>query len=255
MMILALLGFIVVCCIDPKLFSRIESHLCFHPQDKAVPYCFELFMMAGNSTVINESCATPSTQEIFSSSDVETDDIFLTVQRSTKAICLIYNDLLAKAKNDFIAELSEYSSVSELRYVRDMVYSLVKRKLNHKNIGHLCERRSGPNVKENLVKDIYNLYSLGEESIQSLPQSMLKPDSKNRHQESQIDSVLCKTLFVSKSELDDLRTEPLFKLSELKEEVKTHTYPRCQPPNLALTSPCISSPHSTPVAADLQASR
>ena len=83
---------------------------------------------------------------------------------------------------------------------------------------------------------------------------MLKPDSKNRHQESQTDSVLCKTLFVSKSELDDLRTELLFKLSELKEEVKTHAYPRCQPPNLALTSPCISSPHSTPVAADLQAS-
>ena len=64
---------------------------------------------------------------------------------------------------------------------------------------------------------------------------------------------MCKTLFVSKSELDDLRTELLLKLSKLKEEVKMHTYPRCQPPNLALTSPCISSPHSTPVAADLQA--
>ena len=128
-------------------------------------------MMAGNSTVINESCATPSTQELFSSSDFETDDIFLTVQRSTKAFCLIYNDLFAKAKNDFIAELSEYSSVSELRYVRDMVYSQVKRKLNHKNIGHLCEQRSGPNVKENIVRDIYNLYSLGEESIRHFPKA------------------------------------------------------------------------------------
>ena len=49
---------------------------------------------------------------------------------------------------------------------------------------------------------------------------MLQQDSKNRHQKSQTDSVLCKTLFVSKSELDDLRTEHLFKLSELKEEVK-----------------------------------
>ena len=151
-------------------------------------------MMAGNSTVINESCATPSSQELFSSSDVETADIFLTVLRSTKAICLIYNDLFAKTKNDFIAELPGYSSVPELRYIRDIVYYLVKRKSNHKNIGHLCERRSGSDVKENLVKDIYNLYSLGEESIQSLPRSMLKPDSKNRHQESQTDSVLCKTL-------------------------------------------------------------
>ena len=106
-------------------------------------------------------------------SDVETDDIFLTVQRSIKAISLIYNNLFAKAKNDFIAELSEYSSVSELRYIRDMMYSL--------------------------VKDIYNLYSLGEESIQSLPKSMLKPDSKNRHQESQTDSVLCKTLCLTQN--------------------------------------------------------
>ena len=44
---------------------------------------------------------------------------------------------------------------------------------------------------------------------------MLKPDNKNRHQESQTDSILCDTLFVSKSELDNLRTELLFKLSGL----------------------------------------
>ena len=105
-MIFALLGFMFVFCIDPKLFSRTESHLYFHPQDEAVPYGFPLFMMAGNSTVVNESCATPSTQELFSSYDVETDDIFLTVQRSTKAICLIYNDLFNQGKEWFyVAEL------------------------------------------------------------------------------------------------------------------------------------------------------
>ena len=59
---------------------------------------------------------------------------------------------------------------------------------------------------------------------------------------------------MSKSELDDLRTELFFKLSELKEEVKTYTYPSCQPPSPALSSPCISSPDSTSVAADLQVS-
>ena len=59
---------------------------------------------------------------------------------------------------------------------------------------------------------------------------------------------------MSNSELDDLRTKLLFKLSELKEEVKTYTYPSCQPPNVALSSPCISFPDPTPVAADLQVS-
>ena len=100
----------------------------------------------------------------------------------------------------------------ELRFVRDMVYSLVKKKLNHKSIGQLCERKSGSNVKENLIKDICSVYSLDEVSIQSLLKSMLKPDSKNRHRESQTDTVLCNTLFVFKSKLDDLRTELLFNI-------------------------------------------
>ena len=124
-MIVGLLGFIVAFCTDPKLFSRIELHLYFHPQDKAAPYCLPLFMMAGTSNVVNEFCATPidSTQELFSSYDAEIDDILLTVQRPTKAVCLICNDLFAKVKNDFIAELSEFCSVSELRYVRFGVFS------------------------------------------------------------------------------------------------------------------------------------
>ena len=83
---------------------------------------------------------------------------------------------------------------------------------------------------------------------------MLKPDSKNRHQGSQIDSVLYNTLFVSGSELGDLRTERLLKPSELKEELKTYTYTRCQPPNLALSSPCISVFGSTPIVADFRVS-
>ena len=59
------------------------------------------------------------------------------------------------------------------------------------------------------------MYSLGEVSIQSLLKSMLKSDSKNRHRESQTDSVLCNTLFVFKSELDDLRTELLFNIQAI----------------------------------------
>ena len=43
-------------------------------------------------------------------------------------------------------------------------------------------------------------------------------------------------------------------LSELKDEVKTYKYTRCHPPNLALSSPCISPPNSTPMAVDFQVS-
>ena len=52
---------------------------------------------------------------------------------------------------------------AELRYVRDMVFCLVKRKLGQSDLESLIERRSGAKVKDNLLKDIYYLYSLGGE--------------------------------------------------------------------------------------------
>ena len=76
--------------------------------------------------------------------------------------------MFANSRSDFISELSELCCVAELRYVRDMVFCIVKRKLGQSNLGSLIERRSGTNVKDNLLKDVYNLYSLGEKSIDAL---------------------------------------------------------------------------------------
>ena len=63
--------------------------------------------------------------------------------------------------------------IKELRYVRGLVVSVVRRRLKQA-LGPLVERKSGSNVKENLLKDIYNTYSLGEGSIQSLPKKQDK---------------------------------------------------------------------------------
>ena len=126
--------------------------------------------MAGNSNknadIDLSFTSVPATQELFSSP--EPADIFLTVQRSTFAVGKIYNDLFANSRSDFISELSELCCVAELRYVCDMVFCIVKRKLGQSNLGSLIERRSGANVKDNLLKDIYNLFSLGEKSIDAL---------------------------------------------------------------------------------------
>ena len=81
---------------------------------------------------------------------------FLTVQRSTAAIGIIYSELFGKSRTEFISELTVVCCVAELRYVRDMVYPLVKKKLNQNNLGQLTERRTGANIKENLLKDVYN---------------------------------------------------------------------------------------------------
>ena len=107
------------------------------------------------------------TQERFATSNP--DDIFLTLQRSTAAVFKIYNEYFAMPKNDFITGLSDLCCIPELRYVRDILYAIVKRKLNVNNLGQLTERRSGTNLKDNLVKDVYSLYSFGEGSLHSLP--------------------------------------------------------------------------------------
>ena len=156
------------------------------------------------------------TQELFATSNP--DDIFLTLQRSTAAVFKIYNEYLAMTKNDFITGLSDLCCIAELRYVRDILYAVVKRKLNVNNLGQLTERRSGTNVKDNLVKDVYNLYSFGEGSLHSLPKSMFKSELKFCHQEIQTDSCLSQTLFASKSDVDNVKNDLLAKLTELREE-------------------------------------
>ena len=155
------------------------------------------------------------TQELFATSNP--DDVFLTLQRSSAAVFKIHNEYFAMPKNDFITGLSDLCCIAELRYVRDMLYAIVKKKLNVNNLGQLTER-SGTNVKDNLVKDVYNLYSFGEGSLHSLPKSIIKSELKFCHQEIQTDSSLSQTLCVSKSDVDNVKKDLLAKLTELREE-------------------------------------
>ena len=94
------------------------------------------------------------------------------------------------------------------------IYAIVKRKLNVNKVGQLTERRSGTNVKDNLVQDVYTLYSFGEGWIYSLPKSMFKSESKFCHQEIQTDSCcLSQTPFASKSDADNVKNDLLVKLT------------------------------------------
>ena len=108
--------------------------------------------------------------------------------------------------------------IKELRYVHDLVVSVVRRRLKQA-LGPLVERKSGANVKENLLKDIYNIYSLREGSVQSLPKNIIKIDNKSQSQSVQTDSCLSNTIFASKLGLDTLRAELLNKITDIRHEV------------------------------------
>ena len=91
---------------------------------------------------------------------------------------------------------------------------IVKRKVKQA-VGPLVERKGGSNLKDSLLKDVYNLYSLGEGSIQSLPKNMIKCDTKYVNQSTETDACLSNTIFASKLDLDTLKDELINRISDL----------------------------------------
>ena len=92
-----------------------------------------------------------------------------------------------------------------------------KQRLGQSNLGSLIERRSGANVKDNLLRDIYNLFSLEEKSIDALPKNMIRSDTRFCSQEVQTDTCLNNTFFATKSDVEELKNDFLSKLSDLCE--------------------------------------
>ena len=149
-------------------------------------YWFALFEMAGTANadvtdidvdLDSSSFIIPSSQELQDTSKNNSGDMFLTIQSATATVSKTYTGYFALFKVDFLSSLLDRCDIEDLRYVRDMLVSIVKRKLKQ-TVGHLIERKSGNNLKENLVKYIYSLYSLGEGAIQCLPNQMIKCDSR-----------------------------------------------------------------------------
>ena len=109
----------------------------------------------------SSSFIIPSSQELQDTSRNNSGDIFLTIQSATTTLSKIYTEYFALSKVDFFSSLLDRCDIEDVRYVRDMLVSIVERKLKQ-TVGPLIERKSGNNLKENLVKDIYSLYCLGE---------------------------------------------------------------------------------------------
>ena len=99
-----------------------------------------------------------------------------------------------------------------------MMVSIVKRKVKQ-SVGPLVERKGGSNLKDNLLKDVYNLYSFGEGSVQSLPKNMIKCDTKYVNQSTETDACLSNTIFASKLDLDTLKDELINRISDLRHEM------------------------------------
>ena len=191
----------------------------------AVQACwFSLFAMAGTANpdmtdtdvdLDNSSFIVPSSQELQDTSRNNSGNVFLTIQSATTTVSKIYTEYFVLSKADFFSSLSDRCDIEDLLYVRDMLVSIVKRKLKQ-TVGPLIERKNGANLKGNLVKDIYSLYSLGEGAIQCLPKQMIKYDSRFVSEGVQTDNCLSNTVFVSISDLEAVRSELTNTLAEVR---------------------------------------
>ena len=119
--------------------------------------CF-LLVTASVQVLFSELFCTPPSLRNLSIATIKfyyfpsESDVLL--QRSTLTMYKIYNELLGKRRADFIFHLSESCDGTELRYVRDVLYTVMKRRTGSNQLGPLVERKSGENLKEKMVNDI-----------------------------------------------------------------------------------------------------
>ena len=128
-----------------------------------------------------------------------------------------------------------------------MMVSTVKRKVKQ-SVGPLVERKGGSNLKDNLLKDVYNLYSFGEGSIQSFPKNMIKCDTKFVNQSTETDACLSNTIFASKLDLDTPQDELINRISDLRHEMLNTNLSRRSPVPITLLLPIRKQPFLIPSA-------
>ena len=119
-----------------------------------------------------------------------------------------------------------------------MMYSVIKRRTASGHLGPLVERKSG-DLKDKLLKDIYNLYLFGEGTINSLPKNMINMDTKFVSQEMQIDLVSCLggSLFAAKADLENLKVEILGRISTLQQTHLPDSNQSCSTSSVQTVSP------------------
>ena len=183
--------------------------------------------MAGNSNT-DESVTGPVADPVLSDNQAAetTNDIVDVLQKSTATVSKIYSVLFSKSKAEFMQDLSENN-----RYVRDVMFVIMKRRKPSTQYGNLVERRATENIKDTLLKDIYSIFCYGEGSTNSLPKNLFKADcfllSSGTQTGLCIDSPTA-TL----ADLNVLKTQLLQKVAELRNDFLNVSTSQCVSPTV-----------------------
>ena len=105
----------------------------------------------------------------------------ITIIEALDGVKRIYQDDAMLPKADFVAKYIEYYDEPCLRFMRDILCSVVKRRKGVL-LPNLVERKQGDGIKEKLVKDLYDTFSYGEGVREALPKNLFS--SSSRHLDS-----------------------------------------------------------------------
>ena len=107
--------------------------------------------MAGNSVGVEDCEVHVHDTSLPSTSSQDNGecslDISSTIQRATRLMVQIYNELFSLSKNDFIEALHDLGSIYELRYVRDTIFVAVRRRHDLSKVSHLINRTNSDNLR------------------------------------------------------------------------------------------------------------
>ena len=112
--------------------------------------------------------------------DTSMSHLFAVFGTLVEALDLVKSFFTAKylccAKAQFFNKIREQvaDDTEVLRYARDLLFTITKRRKKIHQASSLVERKSGDGLQDKLLKDIFEIYSFGEGAKDSLPKSMLK---------------------------------------------------------------------------------
>ena len=112
--------------------------------------------------------------------DTSTGHLFAVFGTLAEALDLVKSfftaEYLCCAKAQFFNKILEQvvDNIEVLRYARDLLFTITKRRKKIHQASSLVERKSRNGLQDKLLKDIFEIYSFGEGAKDSLPKSMLK---------------------------------------------------------------------------------
>ena len=92
-----------------------------------------------------------------------------------------YQDDAMLPKADFVTKYTEEYDEHCLRFMRDILYGIVKRRKGVL-LPILAERKQSDGIRDKLVKDLYDIFTYGEGVRESLPKTLFS--SSSRHVEN-----------------------------------------------------------------------